>query len=279
MSNIYVTSGVQQHSTRTRMSDWLQRHGGGIALISLLVSLLASYYARQQTQIAQYGVDRPAGRIPARLRYVGVQPDLRSVPDDLLRAHPITRQVTPYFVGAKTLIELDYRILIGNDGEEPIDAIKLVVEHVGGWGPGELRQKPEHPNFDIWRTEPVLLEKPYKEEVLMDRALARGETVSVQLSRALLEQISRINRGGTAEASRLGRFVVRCYGRIAGSPTFPPQSDDLSLPLDFQWAPMNFTPERGKELMSEMVTGTRIESKDASAKPAPYFPRASAGRR
>jgi hypothetical protein len=230
-----------------------------LGAISLYVSVRSAEYGRQQAEAAREANARASGRLPARLVLEASVPDSDTLPRELRRPIFGTGLTTFYADAPEKLVGLNYRVVLRNVGDEPVEAVRLTVAYDRGFA--------ERDRFQLVTADPlsgpVITEQLHREEHMLDQKVAKNEVIILPVTKGLLHQVLQGQRGQPPDAERYGEFVVRCYARAVGGAGFDGLADDKLLRVRLLWLPKGFNDEKVGKLIDGFKP--RVEIMKAAA--------------
>jgi hypothetical protein len=205
--------------------------------------------AREQLRISQQTIDIATGKRTTRIECVDFFPKAKDFkPEDELTLGGKDGFKYRFFRNANALVMLAPALFLNNDGQEPIDAVRVEVSFVGGALDRTAEEMKAAPADWHKRDTPVIRRPAHQEEYTLPRLWQPGECLRLVILKGVLDQISQV--GSKTFAGRLHRaeLCVVVNGRIAGSGVF---SSTPAFPLHFYvgWKPDGFPDEETKSLL------------------------------
>lgn len=244
-------------SWRQRVAAWFRDSSNVLALVALLISILAACFTYWQSSVAQKALDRASGKVNAKLELVGMTPKMEDIPPALIEKFAEQGNIGGITLRSlDDLIALNPTVILKNVGDEPVETLRVETRFVTGAidtiGLPAEKQREKTP----W-----VLKQLEQEDYPLSQKLENNQTAKIPFMRGLLGQMMQAQSEGQRDRKHLGKFEIRCYGKIVGGPTFDAAEAKEPLVLSFIWIPNGFPKEKCKEVIEGMKPAVLIEKR------------------
>lgn len=203
-------------------------------------------------------VDRQAGRLEARIEITDLSPNIDDLPAamvDTFAEKPLQWRAI-YFRSIDDLFRVNPRITIKNVGTEPIEAIRVQTKMVMG-----IIDAVGLPESKSTNTTPWILREKEVEEYSLSQRLAPGMSASIPIARGLLGQMAQAQDPVKPERKHYGRFLIECYGKSVGSPSFNGFESQKAFVMPYMWLPTGFPEAKCKQALDTIQPAVEFNPK------------------
>ena len=241
-------------SWRERIVAWFTDSSNVLSLVAFVISICAAVFTFWQSSVAQQTYNLSTGKIRAQVAQEGMIPSMEEVPPKFIGKLSETSDLGGIFMQSiDDLIVLNPKLRVKNSGDERIESIRVETRFVSGVintiGLPADKQNTKSP----WSLKEVEVE-----EYPISQHFKRGQTANLSFVRGILAQLAQSQNEQLKEQRHLGKFEIRCYGKLVGSPTYDPASGE-PISLSFIWLPTGFPKEKCKEIIDGMKPAVFID--------------------
>lgn len=237
---------ISDKGVRGGVTGWFGRNWEGCAaILALVVSGASALFAYQQgvqaarqTELAELAYKRQTGRIKAEFTASGFTPNYKTLPKELWRKLPGDgAEGDEWLVVAdlETFLGIPFTITGKNFGDEPVDCVRVEVRTV--WDRAAEQRTTGRRSFDASE---IGLKQVSSAEYPLTQKICKGDTVTVALTRLLLEQMMDSQPTQDAGRTAYGMFEVTVFGRLVGATTFDTAIDKKYIHLPIHWVISGF---------------------------------------
>ncbi|MFO0938979.1 MAG: hypothetical protein U0798_20950 [Gemmataceae bacterium] len=185
-----------------------------VMIVSLLIAFFSLLYAYIQTNLTKEANDRAAGRIGAKLELIRMEPNSSKFKHLFQPVHPGGDESVAHFQSVDELLTLSPGVTVKNTGDEIIESLRIETKELIVYN---LEPGKKNDVFPIFRP---IMEPVQREDYILSEKFKPGETAFVHIGKPLTKTILQAQEPGKPDWKHYTIIEVRCYGKVAGSPTY-----------------------------------------------------------
>jgi hypothetical protein len=202
---------------RDRALSWLKftwTNLGGVAFILALIGLAYTHQQtkelRRQNDLTERNQKRQTGEVAAKMQLAECNPAMQHYIDHEMYIKAFG-SYAPYYKDVERFLLLTPKLIMNNDGDEPIEAVRLVTRCVRV----ELdSDKNVQPVNTVW------LREEDREEIVLPQQWLPNTAVEVSLVKGILAQMVQIQGLQKPDVLHRAVFVVFVHGKLTNATIF-----------------------------------------------------------
>lgn len=221
-------------------------------VLAILIAVAAAFFSFRQADVAKESLDRSAGKTGVSLSFVELVPPQEMVHKSLKVKSMFDTEMVK-LKNVNDLLMFNPCIIIRNDGQEPIDTIRIETQFT--FGVVDMRNGNE---AQAKATSPWVLRPVEREDIKLSQKLQPGKMARIPILKGLLLQMMQSQNPSVDSFDHYGKFLVRYYSKLVGVDAFDGPKDNITPGASIIWVPKGFDKAQCDKMLSEYVTHIEI---------------------